>query len=150
MAIYSKLYYSHRWENREITDIVSRLLKSKMKLDGSAFVDGEALSLQNNNTYLTIHMSVDTPIGNCRLLSMPGQNQSLLRQIGECIGGFYSGDDGATWECLQGKLWEENGLQFFLKSAAIHNENFDGESIGELQTTIQEWEKKHGTKSGVI
>ena len=64
----------------------------------------------------------------------------MLKGIAKILGGYFSPEDYKdSWEDFRGMFWDEDGLIYHYKYAAIHNKMIGNDDITGLKQSIEEW-----------
>jgi len=106
----------------------------------------------NNHRTLHVHRSQSAlgPVLMLRFGSNP-EGHAILKEIGECLGGFFQEDDcsNGEWIEFQGLMTEENGLPYFIKQMIMEGKGSEYD-MNALKKYIEQWEKDVGSPSNVI
>ena len=148
MGVDTKLYINTKWKLDDIISVIERLWNEKPEINSHhEFAPGYfTLTFKNHNRMIHCHAYVDTPIGTATLLDMGANDQShdLFISIAGVLGGLYM-DNDCDGDCkmLAGKLWNQDGLQYFLNYAVIHD-NIDSHNAVEFLQSMNNWYDKYG------
>ena len=154
MSIGTELLINSKWQLRDIIDLLeskygAEIIKvNQLSSDcpSSSFITFkiEGFEYTRQMHFYTQNYS---PIGLCTLLSLGADNESctLLKGIGEIIGGIYTENDCEenNYEIIRGMLWEEDGLLFHLRNAIANNEMKSGDDLDGLIKSTAKWNKEH-------
>lgn len=143
MGIDTHLYISYRFEVEDVKTVLEKHLGCEnVKIENShtpsMFIvpftfEGENRGMHVHHTHL--------PTGPCLMLSLGHNEQAtrIMRTIARAIGGILEENDcTGKMEVIDGKLSDENGLQYFLKWAVLNNK-MPGDTIPEFNQAIHDW-----------
>ena len=142
MSVSTHLYVSHRYGVEDVKTVLEKHLHAtdvKIKSAVAPQMFRVTFKINDSNQQIYYHTDGHLPTGPCMLLSL-GCNQEaidIMRGIADVLGSILS-DCEEKLEIIQGDLWEENGLPYFVKWATINGKMSKG-TIRELNEAIREW-----------
>ncbi len=143
MGVDTHLYISYRFDVEDIKTVLENHLSCENVKIGnshtpSMFIVGFTFEGEQRNMFIH-HTSL--PTGPAIMLSL-GHNEQAIRimqGIGGAIGGILEENDcDGKMQTIDGRLSDNNGLQYFLKWAVLNNK-IPGDSIPELNQAIHDW-----------
>ena len=144
MGVDARLLLNPRWDIEDIVDVLETYLSIKTeKVESRAKIHSTYFNVFcDNGRMINLHFNYNTPLGTATLLSLRANNeaQNMLIGIAKILGGFYNAEDyNDNWEDYRGLFWEEDGLPYHYKYAAIHNKITDNDDMLGLKQSIAEW-----------
>jgi len=143
MSVNTHLYVSHRYDVDDVKTVLEKHLHATdCKVETYNNIPQMVslhFKINDHDRHMFCHTHSHLPTGPCMLLSL-GYNQEaidIMRGIADVLGGILS-DCEEKLEIIQGDLWEENGLPYFVKWATINGKMSKG-TIRELNEAIREW-----------
>lgn len=150
MGVDTKLYVPKRFGLNDIKTVIEKHLNTTVKVkDCSKTSIGMFIftfPYKEQDQAMFVHSDAGSPLGSFTMLSMRHDNKSeyIMRTIGSVLGGLlHARDCTEKYEELRGMLDEEDGLSYFVKYAAIHNELNSNDDIEGLVESIKKWRKKN-------
>ena len=156
MGVDTKLYIHAKWQVGDICDLLSSRFgidREKIKIEHfrpGPISESMWICFPFNETDRTMHFypHASTPIGSCTSLSLHCDDdaQRILKTIGEAIGGLYEANDAnGELDMLQGQLYDEDALSYFLKSMVLNvppskrSGAYGHYTIRDLNNHIKDW-----------
>ena len=128
MGADTHLYLSKRWGLDDIKTVIERTQDTKVEVEsrGNMAIDYFNFSFKVGSSERMMHVHADAalPTGPVTLLSLSHNPQAIkvMRAIAECLGGLLEENDyDSMAEVIRGKFDDEDGLQYFLKYAIVHD-----------------------------
>lgn len=147
MGVDTRLLINSKWEIEDVRDILEHHFNIKAKMISRASSHSTYYQLDcDNGRTINCHYNQDSPIGNCVLLSLHSDKQGIkiLQQIATVTGGFLNEEDfNEKYKQIMGMFWDEDGLSYHYKYAAVHNELASNADIEGLTESVKKWCKKH-------
>lgn len=159
MGVDTKLYISPRWDIDDVKNvIIHHVLPDVFQCEEDIDHPVKFHSYENMpgmgsilfcGRSMYFHWHTNTPLGPAILLSLGHNEQAeqIMETIANVLGGFLVRQDCTeTYEMFRGKFWEEDGLTYFLKYAAIHDRHSGGSKrtdVEALESSITNWHKTY-------
>lgn len=141
MGVDTKLYLNTKWELNNIIELIEYIKGEKIEvISNHSFAPGY-FCFNLSKRMIHVHTYTHTPLGEATLLDMHSDDESheLFKKIAETLGGIYIENDcDDKCEMMQGRTWDENGLQYFLKYAIVHDDIADDDIEGFLKS-MNKW-----------
>ena len=133
MSVSTHLYVSHRYGVEDVKTVLEKHLHATDVKIKSADVAPQmfvmTFKINDSNRQMYCHTDSHLPTGSCMLLSL-GHNQEaidIMRGIADVLGGILEERDcEGKLEVIEGDLWEDNGLPYFIKWATINGKMSKG------------------------
>lgn len=149
MSVDTILYLNPKWEIRDIATVAERTQGKEVKVEA---LQGSIVGCFNifvGDRRIFAITNYQTPIGVATYLSIGANEESkrILRDIAEVFGGLLQPEDyNEDYELIQGKLYEDNGLPFFIKHAIVHD-GIDPEDTEAFLQSMQNWKRTIGKET---
>jgi hypothetical protein len=154
MGVDTKLYVNSRWQLEDIVHII------KSKYGEVTIKSNHDFSIGYFNLFfgkrmMHVFCNTATPLGAATLLSLGCDDEAheILKSIAERIGGaFIDNDVDDKCELINGNMWEENALPYFLKYAIVHD-GIDPDDTNALVKSRADWQARideHNKGNGVL
>ncbi len=144
------LYVGHRWGADDIKAVIERTQATKVEVQshhdiGIGYFDF-TFSVGKNSRRMHVHTDASLPTGPATLLSLGANPQAveIMRAIANCLGGILEpSDSSGDCQVIDGSFTDEDGLQYFLKYALVHDgvEHDDEQGFSE---SMAAWRKEMG------
>src|SRR5574343_883850 len=141
MGVDTHLYVSTDYSLEEIKAVIERTQKCKVKIQPCKDSPNYYDLIMSTGRQIFCHTPTDTPIGNATYLKLHADNDAhkIFRDIAEVLGGLFQPYDyNDKCELIQGKLWKESELPYFLRYAII-NDGIEPDDLQGLLNSIKKW-----------
>ncbi len=144
MGVDTHLYLNTRWGLDDILDVIERTQGEKPKIRSHHDFAPGYFSLDFKGHSLNVFTQSQLPTGTVTYLSFSSNPKGIkiLRDIANTLGGILmESDSDGKCEVIEGNMWEEDGLAYFLKYAIVHD-GIDPNDIKALADSKQKWHKR--------
>jgi len=145
MGVDTKLFLSHRWQPSEIVKVLERTqgIEVETKSYGGINVIG-TYTLEFEGRHIIMLCDGSTPIGPAIELIARSRPETIqmFRNIADVFGGILQPeDDREVYEFIDGAMFEENALPYFVRYAII-NDGIDPDNIEALLESKKHWHEE--------
>jgi len=146
MSVDTKLYLNPRWELRDIVTVLERTTQKEVTIkhcDGKELLDCFEVFVGKRRIFLIVNSSL--PTGSATYMSLGSDDEAIkiFKDVAEVLGGILMENDcDGECEIIEGAMWEEDKLPFFLKCAII-DDGINPDDIDALKKFVTEWKNKH-------
>ncbi len=141
MGVDTHLYLNTRWDLNDIIKVIERTQNKKVEVKAHEGMILGYFDFNVGERRIFVHLNSQTPIGSATYLSLHADEEAhkILKDIADVLGGIleYFDSDGKC-EMIDGSLWEEDGLPYFLKHAIIED-GIDNHDLPALKQSISNW-----------
>ncbi len=128
MGVDTHLYLSKRWSADDIWTVIERTQETTVEVEshhdiGIGYFDFRFV-VGKGTRMMHVHTDAALPTGPATLLSLGADPQAvgIMRDIANCLGGLLEESDSTgNLEAIDGNMSDEDGLQYFLKYAIVHD-----------------------------
>ena len=144
MGVNTHLYLNPKWRLDDILNVIERTQGEKPEIRSHHDFAPGYFEFGFKGRSLNVHTQTQLPTGVVTLLSFRSNPEGIkiLRDIADTLGGILEErDSDGQCEVIEGNMWDEDGLAYFLKYAIVHD-GIDPDDIEALADSKQKWHKR--------
>lgn len=146
MSVDTKLYLNPRWELRDIVTVLERTTQKEVTIkhcDGKELLDCFEVFVGKRRIFLIVNSSL--PTGSVTYMSLGSDDEAIkiFKDVANILGGILMENDcDGKCEIIEGAMWEENSLPYFVRHAIV-DEGIMPDDINGLKKIVTDWNKKY-------
>lgn len=146
MGVSTKLYLNTRWGLDDIKAIMERTQGKKVKIKSNHDIAPGFFTFTTGGQDVSVFINDQIPTGTATMLMMYATDEAhkLLKGIADVLGGILMDSDyDGQCQLINGAMYEEDGLPYFVKYAII-KDGIDPKDTQALLDSKKAWHERCG------